>query len=592
MDTPDDPTREPFAAMVNSTRDLMTLVDFNLVYREANRAYLEARGLERHQVVGRTVSELWGSEVLDSLVGGALCRALAGEPVRYQALFEVSPGNLRSMEVSYDPVLGPTGEASHVLITSRDRSEEKRVAEELQIAREEIETAAHHCRGRLQRLAGELAAPAGQLLDRLAAAEGELEPAARREQIEGARQAVHELLAKSEEMAGVVPAGVPAQSALPFRLATLLEEVTLPAGRAAAARGLLMVVDTAPDLPVHVRGDRLRLREALRDLLAHAVERTPGGSVRLQVLREGDDHLRFELRGSPGPAEILRRHQQQAAQLGGRLGPGEEGALVLSVPLAAAGAEVAKAAPQRAGAPRILLVDDNPTNLEVAGAHLARRGLAVDFARDGAEALERLARGGYDLLFLDCRMPGLDGHAVARTHRRREAGEPGRRLPIVALTADAVAGDRERCLEAGMDDYLTKPMGSDDLDRVLARWLPAGDDDGAPALDPKVIASLDDPDDPEFLTELVDLFLADSPPRLDTLARAVAERNWEAAVEAAHALQGSAANMGAKPLGEICRRALALARSQNGEIAQATAQAGRELARVAAALRSLVADRR
>jgi len=592
MDTPDDPIRETFAAMVNSTRDLMTLVDFNLVYCEANRAYLAARGLERHQVVGHTVAELWGSAVLDSLVGGALCRALGGEPVRYQALFEVSPGHLRAMEVSYDPVFGPTGEPSHILVTSRERSAERGIAEELQGTRDEIEVAARHYQDRLQRLAAEITLPARRLLDLVAGAE-ELEPAARRDLFRSARQAAQDLLAKAEEMASAVPVGVPGKGgSLPFHLGALLEEVTLPAGRAAAARGLLMVVDAAPDLPVHVRGDRLRLREALRDLLEDAVERTPDGSVRLQVQRDGDDRLRFELRGAPAPVELSSRHRQHAVHLGGELRRSDDGALHLSIPLAPAGGEAARSAPQRPGAPRILLVDDNPTNLEVAGSHLARRGLAVDFARDGSEALERLAGGGYDLLFLDCRMPGLDGHAVARAHRQNEAAQPGRRLPIVALTANAVAGDREQCLAAGMDDYLTKPLSGDALDRVLARWLPAGGGGDAPALDPKIIASLDDPDDPGFLVELVDLFLADTPPRLEGLCQAAAERNWEVAVEAAHALQGSAANMGARPLGEICHRALVLARGQNEEITQATAQAQRELARTSAALRSLAADRR
>jgi len=123
-------------------------------------------------------------------------------------------------------------------------------------------------------------------------------------------------------------------------------------------------------------------------------------------------------------------------------------------------------------APRVLLVDDNPINQLVAREMLASLGVDVDTAADGEEALARLALGAYALVFMDVMMPRLDGLEATRQWRRHEERARARRVPIVALTANAMAADRERCLAAGMDDYLAKPVRREQLAQMLARWLP------------------------------------------------------------------------------------------------------------------------
>jgi signal transduction histidine kinase/DNA-binding response OmpR family regulator len=117
---------------------------------------------------------------------------------------------------------------------------------------------------------------------------------------------------------------------------------------------------------------------------------------------------------------------------------------------------------------RVLLAEDNVVNQRVAARMLERIGCAVDVAADGVEAVERTAGTAYDLVFMDCRMPRMDGLAAAAEIRRAEPA--GRRVPIVAMTANAMEGERERCLAAGMDDYLSKPAGEADLRRVVERW--------------------------------------------------------------------------------------------------------------------------
>jgi signal transduction histidine kinase/DNA-binding response OmpR family regulator len=122
-------------------------------------------------------------------------------------------------------------------------------------------------------------------------------------------------------------------------------------------------------------------------------------------------------------------------------------------------------------APRVLLAEDNPVNQKVAQRALERLGARADCVANGKEALASLRLASYDLVLMDCQMPEMDGYEATRAIRELEAG--GSRLPVIALTANAMQGDRERCLEAGMDDYITKPMRLEDLATALERWLPA-----------------------------------------------------------------------------------------------------------------------
>jgi two-component system sensor histidine kinase/response regulator len=122
---------------------------------------------------------------------------------------------------------------------------------------------------------------------------------------------------------------------------------------------------------------------------------------------------------------------------------------------------------------RILLVEDNLTNQKLALALLRRKGYLVDVAGNGQEALSALASHPYGLVLMDCRMPVMDGFATTQAIRDGQAGESMRRVPIVAMTADAMGGDRERVLAAGMDDYVSKPIHPDTLGAVVSRWLGA-----------------------------------------------------------------------------------------------------------------------
>jgi len=224
---------------------------------------------------------------------------------------------------------------------------------------------------------------------------------------------------------------------------------------------------------------------------------------------------------------------------------------------------------------RVLLAEDNETNQIVARAWLEKLGLDVRSVDNGQAALRAIEREHFDLVLMDCQMPQLDGFATTAELRRREAGQ-ARRLPVIALTANAMEGDRERCLQAGMDAYLAKPYSGHDIARAIARWLPAvapaassppeippSPPPARPAVDCAAIEKIRalSPDQGDALVHnLVQTYLRELPLALERLQQGLADGNADLLARAAHGLKSSSQNVGALPLGEILRDIEALAR--------------------------------
>lgn len=220
---------------------------------------------------------------------------------------------------------------------------------------------------------------------------------------------------------------------------------------------------------------------------------------------------------------------------------------------------------------RILVVEDNEVNQLVARATVTKFGYAVDVVADGAEAVAATARNQYAAVLMDCHMPVMDGFEATRIIRRRDGKHS--RLPIIAMTAGALDGDRERCLAAGMDDYLSKPVGAVELEAALARWVPeqvpqllAVTGGRPPSLDPDRLAMLRDlgPEDGlGLLPAAAEAFRKDVPARLAALRNSVHNGGGPALVAAAHALKGAAANIGANAVATLCGELEQMGRSGN-----------------------------
>jgi two-component system sensor histidine kinase/response regulator len=214
----------------------------------------------------------------------------------------------------------------------------------------------------------------------------------------------------------------------------------------------------------------------------------------------------------------------------------------------------------------VLVVEDNHINSTLARALLAKQGLPTEVACNGLEAVEMTGARGYSAIIMDCQMPVMDGFEASRQIR---AAEGSTRVPIIAVTALTMPGDRERCLEAGMDDYLTKPLRGEELEAVMRQWLPSVERTGAKrrrrrdqellarrstsVLDAVTVAELKAALSEQDAAELMTTFLDQVKTCVAELASAVSIGDSAEVRRVAHFLKGSSASLGAERLRACCQ---------------------------------------
>ncbi|HEV3329896.1 MAG TPA: PAS domain S-box protein [Bryobacteraceae bacterium] len=381
------------------------------------------------------------------------------------------------------------------------------------------------------------------------------------------------------------------------------EEMQAPEAR---RKGLEFTYVVDPRLPRFVRGDPGRLRQVLANLVGNAVKFTAEGHVHVSIGLASEDQatatLHFEVKDtgigiskmqakmlmSPfvqgnesttrkfgGTGLGLSISKELVELMGGQIGfesePGKgscfwftaslekqpEGSsnvqrmpTVPSVPYTSA--------PHNKQATRILVAEDHPVNREVMLAVLANLGYRGDAVTDGREAVKAVQSTAYDIVLMDCQMPVMDGFAATRLIRAPATGALNPRIPIIAVTASAMAGDREKCLAAGMDEYLSKPVEPDILGQMLDHWLCRMPQEKAvnPPAQTSTSASESTVFDPEDLMKrlagqkalaekVVSAFLEAAPSQMDGLRRQLAAQDVQAARREAHALKGAAATISA-----------------------------------------------
>jgi PAS domain S-box-containing protein len=311
---------------------------------------------------------------------------------------------------------------------------------------------------------------------------------------------------------------------IPFSAADALADTLELLSLRADEKEIALHSAVAPDVPAVLLGDPVRLRQVLLNLVGNALKFSHEGRVTVtcrKVRQHGEDVLlRFEIRdtgiGIPkerlpdlftpftqGDASITRKFggsglglaisKQVVELMGGEIGVEStegQGSLFwftiscgiatesdqsvtpeAPAPSEALEALEALAAPAAVPGARILLVEDNDLNRKVAGALLTRGGYEVETAENGLVAIEKLAHAAYQLVLMDCQMPVLDGFETTVRIRAGKAGETARSIPIIALTAHALEGDRERCFQSGMDDYIPKPFRGKEMLAAVARWI-------------------------------------------------------------------------------------------------------------------------
>jgi TMAO reductase system sensor TorS len=434
-----------------------------------------------------------------------------------------------------------------------------------------------------------------------------------------------------------------------FDLRPLIEETMGLLAEYADKKGLELICRIDDQLPTALNGDPGRLRQVLTNLVGNAVKFTEAGEILVSVslLEQNEDTtlVRFEVKDtgigidpeaqehifdafSQADSSMSRKFggtglglaicKQLCEAMGGRIEvksePGHGSSFIFSARLC----KLVDSCPEPRDAclplaqqpemiiplhkGRILVAEDNVVNRNVAKVMLESFGLDADIVSNGREVLRALSHTSYSLVFMDCQMPEMDGYEATRKIREWEASlysELGTsefvrsRIPIIALTAHAMEGDREQCLAVGMDDYLSKPFSRKQMGDVLERWLhreseqkgnPAAahiqDDNRArpsihaetgahsegPACPPHslppgpidlgawgTLLELQPDGKPDLLLEIIRTYLSESPPLLKNLRDALSNGDAITVRAAAHSLKSSSLNLGATKLGSLCK---------------------------------------
>jgi PAS domain S-box-containing protein len=595
-----------FRAALDVSPDAVFLIDReSMLFVDVNRTACDQLGYSREELLAMgpaAVKPLLGETELREVFDRVLARG-AGT-------IETVHRRKDGLDFPVEIMLGGLSEEEMDLVAAvvRDVSERKRMEEELVQARVHAEAANRAKSAFLASMSHEVRTPLNAVLGMVEMALSTDLDEAQQDYLETARDSAGHLLELLNDVLELsrIEAGEAEAEPADFDLYDLLAPLVRTMSAQAAAKGLDMELDLQPDTPRTVRGDAGQLRQVLANLLSNAVKFTAAGRVKLAVwptqIDDGGEAVAFEVsdtgegipedkasavfeafqqvdgsttRAHGGTGLGLAICRQVVELMGGRISlesePGSGSVFTVVLPLHP-GSEAPRPpppAPPEALSPRpglrVLLVEDNPLIVMVADAFLERMGLQRQAVGAGREALDLLACDSFDAVLMDVELPGMDGLDCTRRLRAGEAGGLNQDVPVVAMTGHALPGLRRRCLNAGMDDYISKPVDYSELAAILERVTR----ERAPAERPrgpdtelfdrsKVLDRFDG--DEGLLREVLDTFLEDAPLKLSALESAAAEQDGSRLEELAHALKGNAMTMGSPRCAERCQEVEAAAR--------------------------------
>jgi PAS domain S-box-containing protein len=564
-----------------------------------NRQFQKFYRLTREQLMGAKIEDFtppaWANVTLEEdELAWRTGRMVSSE----RRVTEVDP----PIDLVVNRIVITSGGESYLLGFSIDVSEQRAARDAMQRAVESAQAASRAKSEFLANMSHEIRTPMNGILGMTELVlESPLQPE-QREDIALVKASADALLTIVNDILDFskIEAGKLDLEEVPFDLRALARDTVRSMALRAQQKGLQLRCEVPAALPRTMKGDPGRLRQVLINLLGNAIKFTEQGGVTLSLSLGAETDDRCDIgfavsdTGIGVPIEKQKLIFEAFSQVDGSttrqyggtgLGlticrrlvilmqgdialasePGKGSTFRFSVPLrhaatplAIAGDEAELELPAEAGAPapaapspsaspgqgnglRILLAEDNQVNQRLALRLLEKMGHRITLVGNGLDALERALKGGFDLLLMDVQMPGLDGLTVTRRIRQWEADHGGR-VPIIAMTARAMAGDRERCLEAGMDDYLSKPIDSERLRQLVSRFHV---EQAGPVLAWRgALLRLDG--DSALLLELAALFIEDGPQLMQALYLALEQDDLPGSQRAVHSLQGVLVNFGAQ----------------------------------------------
>jgi signal transduction histidine kinase/HPt (histidine-containing phosphotransfer) domain-containing protein/ActR/RegA family two-component response regulator len=501
------------------------------------------------------------------------------------------------------------------LVIHRDVTELEEARESAEAARSEAEAANQAKSTFLATMSHEIRTPMNGVLGMMDVLEAQGLAETQRATVLTMRESATALLHIIDELLDFskIEAGALDLEAVPFSLSGVVDGTVATFLPQASRKGLSLVAAVAPGSADALLGDPTRVRQILYNLLGNALKFTErggamvkarteplvGGRARVmlsvedtgvgmssaqiarlfQPFAQADNSTTRRYGGTGLGLSIVRRLAQA---MGGDVAvdsrPGMGSTFTVTLELSAAPADSplvglaavempapATAAPTIQAGARVLVVDDHPVNRDVLRGQLRALGVAADTAADGREGLAAWRQGDYAIVFADVHMPEMDGFEMTARVRIEEAESGRPRTPIVAVTANAMRGEDERCRAAGMDAYLSKPVALDRLRATLQRWMPAGEPvaatpappDSAPHASPILDRSTLSAwlgDDHKAIRSLFDKFLATARETRDDIERAMAAGDLASVAAAAHKLKGAALAVGARRVADVASR--------------------------------------
>lgn len=584
-----------------------------------NKALLDMTGYQEDTILGESPDRIVKSGQSPSDAEPGWNELLSGDDHQYEVFIQPLEGQAYPGWISISSVRDDEDKVINYVVNVIDMTDQKRIEQDLQSAREEAEAANRAKSQFLANMSHEIRTPLNAivnlnslLLNSTMSSEQKALALAANNGGKALSKLVDDILDFSK-----IEAGKFLLLHHPFNLHELIHDLDDLFRPQASAVGLVLLVSIDEAVPEWVAGDEIRIRQVLVNLIGNALKFTEAGEVELSVEQSVNQRLLFRVRDtgigiSPDEAELIfaefsqadgsltRRHggtglglsisEGLVRKMNGQIHyePGPEVGSVFWFEIPLKQAERPELVEKIIDADRllgasVLVAEDSHANQLVAKALLEKAGCHVELVSDGKEAVEAVTKKGFDTVFMDLSMPVMDGLEATRQIRAMEGDSS--KIPIIAMTANVFSEDRKRCLQAGMNDFVAKPIQEQILIERLAYWL--GPDSSSQVdvevenlaiselclLDEDVLARMEKETSTEIMKQVVGIFIEETQAHLDLLKNAGSEVESSTLVAEAHAIKSSAGTFGARRLHEAARQVEFLARAGRHELAVAATDA-------------------